>query len=162
MKKLTVLFMAIATVAIVFNSCGKYEEGPDFSLRTKMARMTGTWEVEKMIIKILENNEVVQEEEYSPGADEKITYTLNRDGTGEATYTESYDGVSFSETIDLEWRFSDDKTELLIRVKDEEEELWSEWESSTILRLTNSELWVQSTDTEDGETVVTEIRWTKV
>lgn len=160
MKRLTVLLMAIASLAIAFNSCGKYEEGPDFSLRTKTARITGTWEIEKMTFKTLENDELIQEEEYSPEADEQITYTLERGGTGEVVYSEIFDGVTFTESMDLEWRFSDDKTELEVREK--YDGTWSAWESTTIIRLTNSEMWLQEIETYGDIKYVSELRFSKI
>ncbi|MDR2010116.1 MAG: hypothetical protein LBQ22_06505 [Bacteroidales bacterium] len=45
MKKLSIILSAIAVIAMLFSSCGKYEEGPSFSLATKKARLKGTWEL---------------------------------------------------------------------------------------------------------------------
>ncbi len=47
MKKLSILFAAFAVVFLA--SCGKYEDGPGLSLRSKKARLTGTWVVESAI-----------------------------------------------------------------------------------------------------------------
>jgi uncharacterized lipoprotein YehR (DUF1307 family) len=41
MKKLSILFAAFAVVMLA--SCGKYEDGPGFSLRSKTSRLAGTW-----------------------------------------------------------------------------------------------------------------------
>lgn len=38
-------------LVISLTSCGKYEDGPDFSLRTKKQRLTGTWIVVETIPK---------------------------------------------------------------------------------------------------------------
>ena len=42
-RKYILLFLL---VAFCFTDCKKYPEGPTFSLRTKMARITGVWDVE--------------------------------------------------------------------------------------------------------------------
>lgn len=48
--KRTRLLLAIAfAISVVFISCGKYEEGPSISLRTKKARLTGVWEISKQM-----------------------------------------------------------------------------------------------------------------
>ena len=45
----SILFLAAAAVTVLnFQSCGKYEDGPSFSLRTKKARLTGEWELVKI------------------------------------------------------------------------------------------------------------------
>ena len=46
MKKLSILFAAFSVLFLV--SCGKYEDGPGFSLRSKEARLAGTWTFEKV------------------------------------------------------------------------------------------------------------------
>ena len=43
MKKLSILFAAFAVVLLA--SCGKYEDGPGFSLRSKTSRLAGSWTV---------------------------------------------------------------------------------------------------------------------
>lgn len=47
MKILTKKIIALTCIAmlgvILFNSCKKYPDGPDFSLRTKKARLCGIW-----------------------------------------------------------------------------------------------------------------------
>ena len=46
MKK---LLLALVGVAFMLGSCGKYEEGPGFSLRSKKGRVEGEWKIEKEI-----------------------------------------------------------------------------------------------------------------
>lgn len=48
MKKSAVLFYLAAL--LLSAGCGKYEEGPEFSLRTKKARFTAVWLVDRVII----------------------------------------------------------------------------------------------------------------
>lgn len=156
MRKTSGIFMFIAVSAMILSSCGKYEEGPAFSLRTKTARITGEWQVEK----VFENgNELTGEEtEYY----DAMTVKLDKDGTGLMTVNLSFEGMDFSFSEQLEWQFSDDKTELEVRTKDSEEDMWSEWTSSTILRLTNDELWVEDEETYNDQTYITETRFKKL
>ena len=44
-KRISYLFLVIVLTA-VFPACKKYEEGPSFSMRTKLCRVTGVWDVE--------------------------------------------------------------------------------------------------------------------
>jgi len=46
MKKLIILLII---GLYVFSSCGKYEEGPIISFRTKKARLSGTWTIDETI-----------------------------------------------------------------------------------------------------------------
>ncbi|CAN5384044.1 hypothetical protein BH09BAC5_BH09BAC5_09910 [soil metagenome] len=46
MKKHIILgLIAVMAVAFTFSSCGKYEDGPSFSLLTKKMRITGDWKL---------------------------------------------------------------------------------------------------------------------
>jgi hypothetical protein len=146
--KRNILVVAVIITAFVLGSCGKYEEGPAFSLKSKKARLAGTWQIEK----VLENGKEVPLEE---GDDLNMTWTFEKDGTGKVNLTF---GQSYS--MDMEWKFSDNKEELQMRTKFGSE--WSEWESMEILRLTNKEFWGKNTNTEDGETVVIEMHFKKV
>ena len=94
--KRNILVVAVIITAFVLGSCGKYEEGPAFSLKSKKARVVGTWEVEK----VLENGKVPLEE----GDDLNMTWTFEKDGTNKVNLTF---GQSYS--MDMEWKFSDNK-----------------------------------------------------
>ena len=48
MKRSSLLFTAFAMLFLV--SCGKYEDGPDFTLRSKTARIAGSWTLEKYMV----------------------------------------------------------------------------------------------------------------
>ncbi|MCF8298240.1 MAG: hypothetical protein K9J13_11900 [Saprospiraceae bacterium] len=41
------MLAAAVVIMLNFNSCGKYEDGPKFSLKSKTARLVGEWEVVK-------------------------------------------------------------------------------------------------------------------
>ncbi len=44
MKRKNLSFVAIV-LAFIFSGCGKYEDGPFFSIRSKNSRLTGEWEL---------------------------------------------------------------------------------------------------------------------
>ena len=131
MKKLSILFAAFAVVVLA--SCGKYEDGPNFSLRSKKARVEGEWTLESAV---------------QAGVD--ITNSVTSGGTldlkfvkdGTYTYTYSYTvlGQNMNGTVNGTWDLSSDKTTL--DIKDGS----GNTSSSKILRLTNKEMWLQDTD----------------
>lgn len=80
MRKIAIILSIIAVTAMLFSSCGKYEEGPAFSLATKKARLTGDW-----TLKETSYNGVVVENLSNFG--EITTITYKKDGTGSNSYT---------------------------------------------------------------------------
>jgi hypothetical protein len=135
MKKLSILFAAFAVVFLA--SCGKYEDGPGFSLRSKTSRLVGSWTV----------TEAFQ-------GSTNITTSLTNGGTvdlifdKDGAYTYSYDfvilGFPTNGSISGTWAFSSDKSSL--EVTDGSGQM----DSSKILRLTNKELWLEQSDSNGG------------
>jgi hypothetical protein len=150
MKRNIFALTIVMAALFVFNSCGKYEEGPSFSLLTKKARITGIWKFDKMY----ENGvEITLSDDMK-----NTTIELMKDGTGK--YTVVFGGLEMN--VDVEWEFSDDKMQLKQRMKDfMDPTQWGEWEESDILRLTNKECWMQDEDTTGGTTTVTEVHLIK-
>lgn len=140
MKTRILGFLAIATIAIAsLASCGKYEEGPGFSLRSKKARLTGEWELKKLTIDGTETTAFDVTIEFKK--DEKFTETFTFDGE--------------TDTDNGEWEFASDKENVKLTYADGET---MEYE---IIRLTNKEFWAKVTDEDQGTTTVTEIEWEK-
>lgn len=51
MKKIfTIILLALTISLAIFSSCGKYEEGPGFSLRSKKSRVVNTWVIDKYLL----------------------------------------------------------------------------------------------------------------
>lgn len=120
----------LATTAIVsllaLSSCGKYEEGPGFTLLTKKARLSGQWD-----LKSYTNGTVTLDDT----SDNLTEYT--KDNT--VIYTGG--GLSITGT----WEFTDDKTGVLETVSFLGQ---SSTDTTHIIRLTNTELW-----TKDGSSI---------
>ncbi|MBN2681921.1 MAG: hypothetical protein JXR58_05400 [Bacteroidales bacterium] len=145
MRKLLSIALFIGVTAIIFSSCGKYEEGPGISLKSKAGRLAGTWEYEKMIVD-------GTEQDISFYSD--ITTTLEKDGTGKMTWG--------SLEMELEWEFDDKKENFRARTKNSttgEMDEWGDW--AKILRLTSDEFWITEEETVGGATVVTETHMKK-
>jgi len=131
MKKLSILFAAFAVVFLA--SCGKYEDGPGLSLRSKKARIQGDWTVESA---------------FQAGVDitSDITFggtvdvTFDKDGVFKYTYDYTILGQVINGSVTGTWDFSDDKSAVVVTNGS------GNSDSSKILRLTNKELWLEETD----------------
>ena len=107
----SILFLAAAAVTVLnFQSCGKYEDGPSFSLRTKKARLTGEWELVK-----INGQSPAQAMGYS-GANVDISWEIESDGDLTTKMDISYGGQSYSYSYSGEWEFSGDKEELEVKI----------------------------------------------
>lgn len=134
MKKITLFLFAAFLVGASISSCGKYEEGPKFTLQSKKARMTNTWIYTKS-----ENNGV----DNTPDPNYyTLTLTLKDDGTALADFTLL--GVPYSESGN--WAFSDNKEELILTDP-------SGTQNLEIIKLTKNELKVKQI--ENGDEIVT-------
>jgi len=149
MKRNIFAFTLAIALMFVLNSCGKYEEGPSFSLLTKTSRITGLWKIEKQFV----NGTEVTLDEFTSNT----TFDIMKDGTGKVSAV--YGGLTIN--VNLEWEFSSDKLNLRMRMQDFTTQQYGEWEESKILRLANKELWVAETDTTLGQTTETIIHFAK-
>lgn len=129
MKKAFIQITVLSVLFVfLFTSCSKYEEGPSFTLLTKKARLTGTW--------------VLQEQSINgTSVDLGFTttkYTLEKDGTGNL-YSKTTILLTVETNTALEWKFDDKKENLMIKTNGA-----SDFTSTEIIRLTNSELWLRN------------------
>jgi hypothetical protein len=116
------LFLAAAVVTVLnFQSCGKYEDGPGFSLRSKTSRLTGEWEVVRVGATIYPDNGYSVEFEFEENGD--FSQTVSETGYGSYSYAG-------------DWEFASDKENLEITI-DGFVEIFE------IKRLTNGELWLE-------------------
>lgn len=122
-SKIPAVMAALAVVNM--QSCGKYEEGPAFSLLTKKARLTGEWQLEK----ITDQSGNVT----SFNSTNEVEYEFEKDGDVVATQTYSYGGTSYSYSYKGDWEWEDKKEAIEITIAGSRIEY-------DILRLTNKEL----------------------
>lgn len=137
-KKL--LIAAVLVTVLNFQSCGKYEDGPSFSLKTKKGRLVGEWEVVKMY-----DNQGVQVYPYSStDYSVELEFEFEKDGDFALKYKYSYYGFTYNYSYKGEWEFSSDKEELEVEIQNEVQD----WE---IKRLTSKELWFEDADGNEWE-----------
>lgn len=109
------LFLSIVVIiSLAITNCGKYEDGPGFSLLTKTARMTNKWELKSV------------DGEVEAGL---VVLDIKKDGS----LSINEDGY----IIDGSWAFSNDKEDLRLTIFGEGIDL-------KIRRLTNKELWLEN------------------
>ena len=112
---------AISLATMGLTSCGKYEEGPHFSLISKKARVTNTWKLTEVVL----NGEVI-----TPAAS---TYTLTMTLKDDETLTANYSLLGIPYNTTGTWAFSSDKADLILTDN-------SGTSTNEILRLTNKEM----------------------
>jgi hypothetical protein len=137
------LFAVLVVAAAAFQGC-TYEEGPDFSLRSKVGRLEGRW------------NNTFLEGGAAPKAGDSVIYTFDKDNKGTAvTKTKLFTGSFNVATVDLEWTWGDTKEKISLK------QTWSGVNLGTkvyrILRLTNKEMWL-----ENPADVTKKIEFTKI
>ena len=126
-KTIQTLSLIILTALFImpFQGCGKYEEGPSFSLKTKKGRLCQSWTVDKYVDP--NGNETA-------GTVDDGIYTYEKDGT----YSWSDGSVSISGT----WEFDDSKESIETTIT----VITAVTASAKIIKLTSSELWGEDSD----------------
>ncbi|MPL99801.1 hypothetical protein SDC9_46022 [bioreactor metagenome] len=114
------LVAACIVTTLNFVSCGKYEEGPEFSIIPKKARLTGEWEV----VKVGDYN-----------TDPSVSVILDFEKDGDFDYTYEY-GSGYNYGYSGEWEWEDHKEIIEVEL----DGYVMDWE---VLRLTNDELWFE-------------------
>lgn len=131
MKQTIKLFVAAVSIAVItISSCGKYEEGPGFSVRTKKGRLAGEWTVDKFLY----NGNDVTSSFVPSGTSYKIS--IEKDGS----WTDTYTVGSISSTDNGTWEFVE-KKEMLKWVTTGSSD--TDGDTLTILKLKNNELWFE-------------------
>lgn len=76
MKNLIKKAALVLGIGVVVVSCGKYEDGPGISLRSKKARLAGEWKVSKYSYDGVDGTSFFAD----------YTYTVDKEGTWTATF----------------------------------------------------------------------------
>ena len=142
MRKTPQRLLLAATLVTVLNfqSCGKYEDGPAFTLKTKKSRLVRDWEVVKL--SDASGNTIIPS---IGGYTIEIDFEFDKDGDFKQTFTYSYSDssytYSYADVEKGEWEFSKDKEDLEMDFDYGGTQDWK------IMRLTKDEL---NFEDEDG------------
>lgn len=126
-KRIFLLIIVIALIVPAFQSCGKYDDGPFFSIRTKTMRLTAEWEVDEI------------DGESPDGYDVFLEFEKGGD------FTQTVDDGSDKFKVKATWTWGAGKTS--IDIEPDDSDLYEDF-SFDILRLTKDELWLED---EDGD-----------
>ena len=124
-SKIVLASVLVATLSLSLSSCGKYEDGPGFTLLTKQMRLTGVWDVKEY-----------QDVDGTVYADtDDATTEFTKSGTcilkdGSFSYNGTWDFSSNKENLRTQFDFGG----------------VSQLTESKIIRLTNKELWLKDSD----------------
>jgi hypothetical protein len=126
---LAIAALLIAVASFTVSSCGKYDEGPKLSLRTKKMRLVGVWDTK----------ENVDPDGTTTTDNSTTTIEFKKDGSctlasSDPNFTYGYVG---------KWEFSANKEKVRATFTYGGVTTINE---STILRLTNKELWLKDSD----------------
>lgn len=122
-RPLTSLIVFAVFTTLLFTKCGKYEEGPGFSLASKKSRVANQWQLEEYTYE-------GEKEELSEEQKETI-FQLSHKGKVSA--------ISKKDTLPLgTWKFVNNKEEIEFT-----DAYFSLKKTSRILRLTKKEMWLE-------------------
>ena len=137
--------LVLAILSLVIVSCGKYEDGPGFSLASKKSRLVNDWKLESKYIN--------GTEEALNDADKAFVYGVQKDGKLNYTFTMGVISVTGTGS----WEFNDSK-EVVTFAYSAGGISYSR--NYTILRLTKNEFWGEETINNGGISVITEYHFT--
>lgn len=136
MKSFKKIFTVVFLTAFVLSSCGKYEDGPMFSLLPKTMRLQKQWRLDKRFINGVEQTLTTD--------DKDDYFELKKDGVLEVTNVSG----SFSTTTTGKWELTSSKEILVFTYSFGGYDFNIEY---TILRLTSKELWLKYTNSSSEE-----------
>lgn len=129
MKKIVFMF---AIAGLLLSSCGKYDEGPGFTLKSKTSRLCREWEIDK----VFENGIDITSIYNGMFSGHKVKYMKEfsiKETIGGTELAKAWEWGDKKETITVEWTLLGITTT----------------QTYTILRLTSKEYWY--TVTVDGK-----------
>ncbi len=129
LRKISLTLFAIAVVALLIPSCGKYEDGPAFSIIPKKSRIANIWKIEKVFI-----NDVDRSDLYQTTID-SYKLELTKDGKLTVSFTNSLGTLSQNGT----WELESSNENLSFTINGDKD-------TFKIMRLKSNEMWLEETD----------------
>ena len=130
MRRLIAVLLVVILSVVTFESCGRYENGPEFSFRSAKSRIVGEWYLADLLVNDKHEQTLFDMESSSE-------LTLNDDGT---FLYNKVQAVKSPQELVGEWSFGEDKTELVLiqldSINGDSERMYK------ITRLSKDELWL--------------------
>jgi hypothetical protein len=123
--KISVLIIALSSI---FISCKKFEDGPLISLRTKKARISHNWAIEKVTV-----NGEDKTSDYQTLLGPNYELDIEKGGKYHTSGLVTDEGT---------WEFGEDKDD----IRFDSDQPGTQEQSFHILRLTSKEFWAKQTD----------------
>lgn len=127
-KKLTIVLAILAVVVFIMPSCGKYEEGPAFSLLPKKSRVANIWKIEKVFVNDVDQTDAFQE----------FINTYKLELTKDELINESYTTTLGTFTEQGTWAFENGTDQIAFTISGDKEVY-------KIIRLKSNEMWLENT-----------------
>lgn len=120
MKKITRILALALTVAIIAPSCGKYEDGPGISLRTKKARMAGDWKLASLNLNEVDTDASGDVDNTTSTSTDGSTLTVTKVSTSGSTSTTTTSTGTITMTLKIEkdGSYTSTTTTQLVSVED--------------------------------------------
>lgn len=136
-------FVLLCLITFAFGGCKKFEEGPQFSLKSRTARVANEWEVESYLDKGNNKTALFSSSTIELTKSEAVTIT-----TPNGTYTGTWEFDDEDDDDDKD----DDDVEIEIKLSSKDV-LASEFEGDwTVIRLKDNEMWLR--DDDDNEKLI--------
>lgn len=130
--------LALFMLSVILVACGKYEDGPKFSLHTKKARISGKWKLDKYTV-----NGTDYTTSYQALLGSGFVIEYKKDGTYATTGGNGTDNGT--------WEFSGD-----VNLTTKSSAANSTASTVEILKLKNKELWIKDAS---NSSLVAESHW---
>lgn len=120
MKKITRMLALALTVAVIAPSCGKYEDGPGISLRTKKARMAGDWKLASLNLVEVDTDASGDADNTTTASTDGSTLTVTKVSTSgsSSTTTTATGTITMTLTIKKDGSYTSTTTTELVSVED--------------------------------------------
>lgn len=132
MKRTLTYTFSLVAILMVFAACGKYEEGPGISLRSKKARVVGEWKVTELTLNGTNT--------MTDGSTTELDITEDKFTTRNIT-------AAGSVSVTADWEFDDKKEHIVATYTNNGTTTTERWE---ILRLANKEMKLKYVQTVSG------------
>ena len=129
-RKLVAIWVILLSMAVLFSSCRKYEDGPTISFISKTERVSNNWKVVSLFRNDIDETNDWAKYNMNFTKEGKITWTTQLEGGTEVVQTGTWELASVKEQIKITFDEKDPVSGLTRLLY------------MDILRLTEDELWI--------------------